>query len=95
MSYGYGRKVSGPGYEFSVDPGMDSWLCENGDLMPIATSVLEDCDEGPIEFTSFTILSNGRVQVNVRLPDEYQEYHVYFYPIEALSFVGDSYSVNE
>lgn len=78
-----------------VDPEMDSWLCENGDLMPISTSVLEDCDEGPIKCTSFSILNDGTVQVNYRMPGGFHEYHVDRYPIEALSFVGETYSLDE
>lgn len=93
--YGYFREVSGEGYHFRVDPEMDSWLCENGDLMPISTAVLEDCDDGPIKWTSFSILSDGTVQVNYMIPDGKQEYHVDRYPLEALSFVGESYSLDE
>ena len=94
-SYGYAREVTGEGYRFVVDPEMDSWLCENGDLMPINTSVLEDIDEGPIKWTSFSILRDGTVQVNYSIPGGKQEYHVDRYPIECLSFVGESYSLEE
>lgn len=92
--YGYTREVGGEGYKFTVDPEMDSWLCENGDLMPISIAVLEDCDEGPIKWTSFSILGNGRVQVNYKVPGS-DGYHVDMYPIEALSFVGEAYSLDE
>lgn len=95
-SFGYAHEVTGEGYRFSIDPEMDSWLCENGDLMPISTAVLENCNTGPIKCTSFTILSNGKVQVNYRLPNNRTEtYHVHYYPIEELSFVGETYSLDE
>jgi hypothetical protein len=86
-----GYKVAGNGYEFAVDPEMDSWLCPDGQLMPVASAVLEDCDEGPIQWTSLVILGNGTVQVNYKVPKE-DGYHIDFYPLEALSFVGDTYS---
>lgn len=93
--YGYFKEVSGDGYKFMVDPEMDSWLCENGDLMPISDAVLEDCDEGPIKWTSFSILGDGRVQVNYRVPNGHQAFLISHYPIEALSFVGETYSLDE
>lgn len=95
IHYGYFKEVSGDGYKFTVDPEMDSWLCENGDLMPINTSVLEDCDDGPIKWTSFSILGDGTVQVNYAIPGERQTYKVDRYPIECLSFVGEAYSLDE
>lgn len=94
-AYGFTREVMGNGYKFTVDPEMDSWLCENGDLMPISTATLEDCDEGPIKWTSFKILPNNTVQVNLKMPDVRHGYHVDLYPLEALSFVGEAYSLDE
>lgn len=100
-SYGYygGRKVFGEGYEFTVDKDMDSWLVppdetETRRLMPISGATLEDCDEGPINWTSFSILSDGRVQVNYQIPGE-NGCTVDFYPLDALSFVGDAYEDDE
>lgn len=95
LAYGFGSEVSGNGYHFHVDREMDSWLCEDESLMPISGAVLEDCDEGPIKWTSFKILGRGIVQVNYRVPGVSQEYHVDRYPIEALSFVGETYSLDE
>lgn len=92
--YGYFGEVAGPGYRFEVDKEMDSWLCEDGSLMPICSAVLEDCDEGPIQWTSFSILRNGRVQVNYCVSSK-NEYIVSYYPLEALSFVGETYSLDE
>ena len=92
--YGFGRGVEGDGYYFTVDASMDSWLCLDGSLMPISGAVLEDCDEGPIKWTSFVIMSNGVVQINYRVPGS-DGFLVSRYPVEALSFVGDTYSLDE
>ncbi len=62
--------------------------------MPISGATLEDCDEGPINWTSFSILGDGRVQVNYRVLGE-TSYTVDFYPLDALSFVGDVYEDDE
>lgn len=102
-SYGYygGKVVQGDGYEFKVDKDLDSWLVPQPthtqasvQLLPIANAVLEDCDEGPIKWTSFSILPDGRVQVNYIAPGETGAI-VDFYPLEALSFVGDAYEEDE
>lgn len=92
-SYGYRKEVSGEGYRFTVDPEMDSWLCENGDLMPICTSRLEAC-ECAINYTSFTILPGGIVQVNEKVEGPHA-YRVTRYALGILSFVGECYSLDE
>lgn len=95
-SYGYFREVSGEGYRFRVDPEIDSWLCPDGSLMPINSAVLADCDEGPIEWTSFTIMSDGRVQVNFQVDKtDGNGYRVSFYPLEALYFEGETFCEEE
>ena len=92
--YGYFREVSGEGYKFIVDPEMDSWLCENGDLMPISTSTLEVTGKGPIKWTSFSVLPNGQVQVNFR-DNKKDCYYVTYYAVGELSLVGETYSLDE
>lgn len=94
-SFGFGDCVSGDGYQFHIDKDFDSWLCPDGSLMPISGAVLEDCDEGPLKWTSFVIRGDGVVQVNYRVPGQKQAYQIAHYPLEALSFVGDSYSLDE
>lgn len=94
-AYGYRGGISGDGYEFRVDKEMDSWLCENGDLMPVSTSRLEHITKGIIPFTTFIICSNGMVQINLAIPGGKQEYKITHYPISELSFVGDTYSLDE
>lgn len=101
-SFGFGdhKTVKGIGYEFHIDPDMDSWLVDIAygadeddvqiTLMPIASAVLEDCDDGPIKWTSFSIVGDGSVQVNYQPPGE-SGYHIDFYPIDALAFVGETY----
>ena len=91
---GFDGGVGGPGYHFAVDKHMDSWLCPDGSLMPISGAVLEDCDEGPLKWTSFVILSNNTVQINYRVPNS-DGFHIDRYPLEALSFVGETYSLDE
>lgn len=93
-SYGYANEVTGEGYRFRVDPEMDSWLCENGDLMPICTSKLEAKDIGVIKYTSFTVQPGGIVQVNLKV-DGPHAYRVVYYALEELTFVGDTYSLDE
>ena len=105
-AYGYGgvrKECSGEGYKFFVDPELDSWVLLNDSaaqcpypltspqLMPVSGARLEDCDEGPIDFTSFTIMGDGTVQVNYKVPGT-EGYHIDFYPIECLSMVGEVYS---
>ena len=89
-----GRRIQGQGYEFRVDEELDSWLCRDGQLMPISTAKLEDCDEGPIDWSSFTILPDNTVQVNYKVPGT-DGYRIDLYPLEALSFNGYTYSDNE
>lgn len=94
IAYGYSREVTGEGYRFTVDPEMDSWLCENGELMPISTSQLCDSVRGPLKYSSFSIINGREVQVNYRIPGT-DGYSVSHYPIERLSFVGETYSLDE
>ena len=87
-SFGYGTKVAGHNYSFIINREMDSWLCPDGSLMPIASSRLF-CKETELPFSSFSIIKN-RVQVNKRVDDE-AAYTVYFYLLEDLYMVGDTY----
>lgn len=96
-SYGYTREVTGEGYRFTVDPEMDSWLCENGELMPICSSTLVLCQDGAdveIKWTSFTILPGGYVQVNYRAQG-HEGYHVDKFPVEQIAFAGETCSLDE
>lgn len=91
-SYGYRPygAIAGDGYEFRVDVDVDCWLCPDGSLMPIGEAVLEDCDEGPIKYSSFTIVDENKVQVNCAR--EEGGYTIDFYPLDALAFVGDTFN---
>ena len=86
-SYGYTNTVSGPRYQFNVCPELDSWLCDDGSIMPMAEAKLCDVDEGPIDYTSFTILGDV-VQVNNR---KYGGYTVEYYTLRTLYFEGPTY----
>lgn len=82
--------VSGDNYVFNVDRNLDSWLCPDGSLMPIGDAVLEDVDEGPIEWTSLSILKDRTVQINFQPPGELG-WRITYYRIEDLFFCGDTY----
>lgn len=89
-SYGYFREITGEGYRFAVNPEMDSWLCENGDLMPINTAKLALKGIGYLKWNSFSILGDI-VQVNTGT----NGYIVRTYALEDLYFVGESYPQDE
>lgn len=94
-NYGYTKAVEGDGYLFKIDPEMDSWFDDTKRIcMPIATSVLYSKVCGKVPFTSFTILTDGRVQVNLCSQDG-SGYSVNMYPLEDLYFEGETYSLDE
>ena len=99
-SFGYQghRGISGEGYSFDVDTTMDSWLCEDGALMPIETAKLyRDNIDGarfPIKWTSFTIVDSKHVQVNYVLPHS-DQYNVNYYKPEEIYFEGETYREDE
>ena len=88
-AYGFTGAIEGEGYRFNVDSDMDSWLCPDGSLMPIATAKLMT-SKGEVKFSSFGILTDGRVQVNL-LVDGLCGYHVEYHNLEDLYFLGDTY----
>lgn len=90
-SYGYDGHIKGSRYQFDVSPDMDSWLCEDGNIMPIESAKLYDVDEGQVEYTSFTILGDV-VQVNNR---KYGGYTVDYYTLDTLYFEGPTYAKDE
>lgn len=93
-AYGFTNAVTGDGYSFRVDPKMDSWLCVNGDLMPIDTSRLMHNETGRLKWTSFSFIDHDNVQVNFRIPGA-DDYHIDIYAADDLYFEGATYSPDE
>lgn len=97
-SYGYESAVKGEGYRFDVDEEMDSWLCANGHLMPINTSVLHAATPKGFEpltnAKSFSI-EGKRVQVNFSIAGLPHAYSCKWYDLDELYFIGDAYEQDE
>lgn len=87
-------------YTFFVDPEMDSLWVKQGEFLPLSEAALI-CVVNPaaparLQYTSFSILSSGRVQVNCKVADEHAcSYEVYGYNIEDLYIEGESYSEDD
>ena len=94
-SYGYSKEVSGDGYQFNVDPEVDSWLCPNGELMPISTSTLKSSKTSDtVLFTSFTI-AGDEVQVNYLRDKASNGYLIRIFKLDELYFEGEAYSEDD
>ena len=92
-TYGFqhGHELKGDGYVFQVDPEMDSWLCPNGDLMPVSDAALMSCATGAaISWTSFTIIGS-KVQVNALVDKQESSYSCKYFDIDDLYFEGEAY----
>lgn len=106
-SYGYpvpGRpgkiQASSEDYTFYVDPEMDSLLVKQGEFLPLSEAALI-CVVNPvapsrIPYTSFSVNSSGKVQVNHLVIDEYgTSYDVRSYNVKDLYIEGESYSEDD
>lgn len=106
-SYGYPGKIrgtltaAGPNYEFYVDPDTDCWLTPEGQLLPISDTVITSKPCAPNLFNflssrnlSFTVVLDGRVQVNLKAPGD-QGYSVLFYDSDELYVGGNAFEIEE
>ena len=86
-----GKRVSGTGYIFDIEPEMDSWLCPDGKLMPMITAKLYSNGEY-IDYTSCSVIGD-LIQVN-----KYHKiggYSIYTIKLVDAYFEGEAYAEDE
>lgn len=91
-------RASGTDYDFYVDPELDSFWVKEGEFLPLSGAALI-CLFNPnaperVQYTSYSICTNGKVQVNYTDNDGFA-FSIKMFDLKDLYIEGETYSEDD